>query len=105
MYSFGVVLFELVSGKAPVVEDGDQEFVHVTVWAAKMTREGRMDEIIDEHLRSSSDYNEILKDEIVKIIEIATFCTRSAPNLRPSMNVVLDMFNHLRSVYLLLISN
>jgi serine/threonine protein kinase len=52
VYSFGVVLLEMVSGKPPVVEEDDQEFVHLTAWAARMTNEGKMDEIIDKDLRS-----------------------------------------------------
>eukprot|EP00253_Pinus_taeda_P030570 PITA_30570 len=92
VYSFGVVLLELVSGKRPVLEEDDQKFVHLPAWVESMTKEGKMDEIIDEDLRRGGlTLHSNMKDEIMKMMEIASVCTRSAHSLRPSMNVVLDM--------------
>lgn len=95
VYSFGVVLLEMVSGKLPVVEEKDQKFEHLPVWAARMMKEGKTDEIINENLRSCKtiSLHSNMKDEMVKMMEIASFCTRSSPNLRPCMNVVLDMLS------------
>ena len=59
VYSFWVVLWELVSKKPSLAEEEDREFVHLTASAVRMTKEGRTKEIIDEDLRRSSDYNKM----------------------------------------------
>lgn len=94
VYSFGVVLLEMVSGKPPVVEEDDQKFVHLPAWVAGMMKEGKTVEIIDKDLTSAENaslHSKNAENEMLKMIEIASFCTRSAPSFRPSMKVVLDM--------------
>lgn len=85
IYSFGVVLMELVTGKMPVeAEFGEnKDIVH---WVCSKMR-SKDSEI---HLVDSS-ISKALKEDAAKVLRIAIHCTMKTPALRPSMRMVVQM--------------
>ncbi|KAK2987437.1 hypothetical protein RJ640_018574 [Escallonia rubra] len=85
IYSFGVVLMELVTGKRPVeLEFGENnDIVH---WVGKAMRSnGSIVDLVD------SSISEALREDAAKVLRIATHCTIKIPAVRPSMRTVVQM--------------
>ncbi|XP_057847074.2 receptor like protein kinase S.3 [Cryptomeria japonica] len=94
VYSFGVILLELVTGKPAIGEDngGGPEDKGLVEWASHM-RERNANIVIglvDAELRS--DY-EMWSNEMEKVIDVAFLCTRASPKHRPTMQQVVDMLS------------
>ncbi|GAB4827003.1 Serine/threonine-protein kinase hsl1 [Ancistrocladus abbreviatus] len=83
IYSFGVVILELVTGKRPVdPEYGEKDLVK---WACTTLDQKGVDHIIDPKLDSC------FKEEICKVLNIGLLCTSPLPINRPSMRRVVKM--------------
>lgn len=88
VYSFGVVLLELVTGRKPV-EDEYGEGKDIVYWVSThLSDRENVLKVIDPKAFASDD---IVRDEMVKVLRIATHCTSKLPNLRPSMKDVVKM--------------
>lgn len=87
IYSFGVVLLELITGKSPV-QPLDQGGDLVTWVKRSINKAMEMSEIYDKRLDLS------LKrtiEEISLVLKIALFCTNASPLNRPTMREVIAM--------------
>ncbi|KAJ6420483.1 hypothetical protein OIU84_027925 [Salix udensis] len=83
IYSFGVVILELVTGRLPVdPEFGEKDLVK---WVCATLDQNGVDHVVDTKLDSR------YKDEISKILEIGLRCTTAFPIGRPSMRRVVKM--------------
>ncbi|MED6132977.1 hypothetical protein PIB30_023875 [Stylosanthes scabra] len=83
IYSFGVVILELVTGRRPVdPEFGEKDLVK---WVCTTLDQKGMDLLIDSRLDSC------FKDEISKVFNIGLMCTSPLPINRPSMRRVVKM--------------
>ncbi|WOL02219.1 hypothetical protein Cni_G10938 [Canna indica] len=83
IYSFGVVVLELVTGKLPVdPEFGEKDLVK---WVSSTLEQKGMEHIIDPKLDLRH------RDEISKVLGIGLLCTSSLPINRPSMRRVVKM--------------
>ncbi|XP_068643318.1 receptor-like protein kinase BRI1-like 3 [Aristolochia californica] len=91
VYSYGVVLLELLSGKRPIDpnEFGDNNLVG---WAKQLVREKRASEIFDPEL-TGSDSGEA---ELYQYLQIASECLDDRPLRRPTMIQVMAMFKELQ---------
>uniref|UniRef100_A0A0E0B0Y3 non-specific serine/threonine protein kinase n=1 Tax=Oryza glumipatula TaxID=40148 RepID=A0A0E0B0Y3_9ORYZ len=91
VYSYGVVLLELLSGKKPIdpTEFGDNNLVG---WVKQMVKENRSSEIFDPTLtdRKSGEA------ELYQYLKIACECLDDRPNRRPTMIQVMAMFKELQ---------
>lgn len=87
IYSFGVVLLELITGKTPVqpVEQGGD----LVSWVRRSVRdEVPTPEIFDKRL-DLTDKSTV--DEMSLFLKIALFCTSASPLNRPTMKAVIMM--------------
>ncbi|XP_008789980.1 receptor-like protein kinase HSL1 [Phoenix dactylifera] len=88
IYSFGVVILELVTGKLPVdPEFGDKDLVK---WVCTTMEQKGVDHVIDPKL------NICFKDEMCKVLNIGLLCTSYLPINRPSMRRVVKMLLEVR---------
>ncbi|KAF8029067.1 hypothetical protein BT93_E1669 [Corymbia citriodora subsp. variegata] len=79
VFSFGVLLLEIVSGRKSMVS-------HLREQALNLESEGRESDLIDPIIRELCDEN-----EAVKCICIGLLCTQDDPDDRPTMSVVVRM--------------
>lgn len=83
IYSFGVVILELVTGRRPVdPEFGEKDLVK---WVCTTLDQKGVDHLIDSRLDSC------FKEEICKVFNIGLMCTSPLPINRPSMRRVVKM--------------
>lgn len=85
IYSFGVVLMELVTGKRPTEpEFGEKDLVQ-WVCDTMMRSEEKAINLVDSTISDS------FKEDAAKVLTIAIRCTIKIPTLRPSMKMVVHM--------------
>ncbi|KAJ8769945.1 hypothetical protein K2173_009027 [Erythroxylum novogranatense] len=86
VFSFGVVLLELITGKRPVEEEYG-EGKDIVYWASvHLTDRENVTKLLDKEIVS-----EHVQDGMIKVLKIAILCTTKLPNLRPSMREVVKM--------------
>ncbi|KAK6917837.1 Malectin domain [Dillenia turbinata] len=86
VYSYGVVILEIVSGKNNAEDNKDYVFLLDKAYVYQ--REGRLTELVDERLRYEVDYKE---EEAVKILTLSVMCTSPSPSLRPQISKVVSV--------------
>ncbi|KAL3519821.1 hypothetical protein ACH5RR_017970 [Cinchona calisaya] len=90
IYSFGVVILELVTGRLPVdPEYGEKDLVK---WVCTTLDQKGIDRVIDTKLDSC------FKEEICKVLNIGLLCTNPLPINRPSMRRVVKMLQEVGGV-------
>ncbi|XP_040376512.1 tyrosine-sulfated glycopeptide receptor 1-like [Oryza brachyantha] len=78
IYSFGVVLLELLTGRRPVqVLSRSKELVE---WVQEMISEGKQIEVLDPTLRGTGHDGQMLK-----VLEVACQCVNHIPGIRPTI--------------------
>ncbi|KAK6157181.1 hypothetical protein DH2020_011429 [Rehmannia glutinosa] len=83
IYSFGIVILELVTGKPPIdPEFGGQD---LATWVCTTLDRKGADRVIDPDLDSR------FKEHISKVLDIGLLCTSSLPTNRPSMRRVVNL--------------
>lgn len=89
IYSFGIVLLELVTGRLPVdPEFGEKDLVK---WVCVNLDQKGIDHVIDPKLDSC------FKEEILKVINVGIQCTSPLPINRPSMRRVVKLLQEVSS--------
>lgn len=82
VYSFGIILLELASGRKPV----SQKMYGIRNWILPLAKEGRYDEIADSKLNDK--YSE---SELKRAVLIGLACTHREPEKRPTMLQVVSL--------------
>nr|XP_027127000.1 probable leucine-rich repeat receptor-like serine/threonine-protein kinase At3g14840 [Coffea arabica] len=85
VYSYGVVLLEIVSGRSNANIKPRQDGFHLLDWAKLLKEEGKLMELVDPRL--GSNLNE---EEVMLTIHIALLCTDVSPTVRPGMSTVVS---------------
>ncbi|KAJ0261774.1 Protein kinase superfamily protein [Hirschfeldia incana] len=89
VYSFGVLLLVLVSGRRPLDVTGPASEIiqraNLMSWARKLARRGRLGDLVDEKLQCLD------QEQAVLCIKVALQCLQRSPVSRPSMKDVLGM--------------
>lgn len=90
IYSFGVVILELVTGKPPIdAEYGENDLVK---WVCSTLEQKGLNHVIDPTLDSK------YKEEISKVLRVGIECTSYLPISRPSMRCVVKMLQEVKTV-------
>ncbi|KAL0461064.1 UNVERIFIED_CONTAM: MDIS1-interacting receptor like kinase [Sesamum latifolium] len=87
IYSYGVVLMELLTGKRPL-EPEFGESVDIVEWIRKKMRDNKP---LEEALDPSVGNTKHVQEEMLLVLRIAVLCTAKLPRDRPSMRDVLTM--------------
>ncbi|KAE9611765.1 hypothetical protein Lal_00011475 [Lupinus albus] len=96
VYSFGVLLLELLTGKCPssmVDSHSGSGTIDLPRWVQSVVREEWTAEVFDIELMRYKD----IEEEMVGLLQIAMACT-AAPDQRPRMWHVVKMIDELRGV-------
>jgi serine/threonine protein kinase len=89
IYSFGVVLLEILSGRKAFDHNLEEQRRNLVEWALKCTREGTINQIIDPYLTGK------IAPECFKIyMDIATSCVRKQGTQRPTIGEVEVALEH-----------
>ncbi|XP_021847741.2 receptor-like protein kinase HSL1 [Spinacia oleracea] len=84
IYSFGVVLLELVTGKEPHIGD---EHTNLAEWALRHYNEGNpIKDVLDKEVQEPC-----YLEEMTNVFKIGLMCTSALPIYRPTMKEVLQM--------------
>ncbi|KAJ9561089.1 hypothetical protein OSB04_006249 [Centaurea solstitialis] len=86
VYSYGIVLLEIVSGTANTVDRTKENHFVLHDRAVALKDEGNLMELVDPRL--GSDYN---VQEMMVAIDLALLCTTISPTDRPAMSAVVSM--------------
>lgn len=93
VYSFGIVLLELLTGRRPVMFTSQDE--DIVKWVKRMLQTGQISELFDPSLLEldpeSSEWEEFLL-----AVKVALLCTAPDPADRPSMSEVIFMLEGCR---------
>ncbi|XXG83719.1 hypothetical protein AAC387_Pa10g1410 [Persea americana] len=94
VYSFGVLLLELLTGKCPSMPEngGGGGVIDLPRWVQSVVREEWTAEVFDLELMRYKD----IEEEMVGMLQIATVCTAVAPDQRPRMGQVVKMIEEIR---------
>ncbi|PON90076.1 Mitogen-activated protein kinase kinase kinase [Trema orientale] len=86
VYSFGILLLELASGKKPIEKLSATQKRTITDWALPFACERKFDELADPKL--NGDY---VEDELKRVILVALLCAHTRPERRPTMLEVVEL--------------
>ncbi|XP_057446885.1 probable inactive receptor kinase At1g48480 [Lotus japonicus] len=92
VYSFGVLLLELLTGKAPTHTLLNEEGVDLPRWVQSVVKEEWSSEVFD--LELLRDQN--VEEEMVQLLQLAVDCAAPYPDNRPSMSEVRQQIEELR---------
>eukprot|EP00250_Pteridium_aquilinum_P022162 c25314_g1_i1 orf=414-3425(-) len=90
VYSYGVVLLELVTGRRPTSKDLECEGIDLVRWVGQQaqSKEG-LSKVLDCRLEvGDSD-----KESIYNVLKLALICTSTFPRQRPSMREVVELLH------------
>lgn len=95
VYSFGMVLLELVSGRKTLDVSADGEKLYLPTWAFSIVTQGRdFMELVDGRL----DTHTVDEEQLRKLVEIGLWCIQEDMSLRPTMGVVVKTLEGLLEV-------
>nr|PNR36226.1 hypothetical protein PHYPA_022077 [Physcomitrium patens] len=90
VYSFGMVLLELLSGRENTNFSLGKDQWYFPAWAFKLMGEGRTMELLDNRLHVE-EVEYFHKQDAVRAIHVALLCIQDDPEARPPMSRVLHM--------------
>ncbi|KAA8543423.1 hypothetical protein F0562_021082 [Nyssa sinensis] len=87
IYSYGVVLMELLNGKRPLDPEFGEAF-DIVEWVRQKIRDNKA---LEEALDLSVGNCKHVQEEMLLVLRIAILCTAKLPKDRPSMRDVITM--------------
>ncbi|KAJ6812053.1 putative inactive receptor kinase [Iris pallida] len=92
VYSFGVLLLELLTGKAPAQAVLNEEGTDLPRWVQSVVREEWASEVFDAELLRDQN----VEEEMVQLLQLAVDCAAEYPDSRPSMAEVVGKIEDIR---------
>lgn len=100
VYSFGVLLLEVLTGKAPSMYpspsrpriEEDEEEVDLPKWVRSVVRDEWTAEVFDQELLRYKN----IEEELVAMLQVGLACVAAQPEKRPTMIEVAKMIEDIR---------
>ncbi|KAJ8548265.1 hypothetical protein K7X08_030734 [Anisodus acutangulus] len=91
IYSYGVILLEMITGRTPIIQVGSTEMDLVN-WIHWCIEEKKpLSDVLDQYLAQDADKEE----EMIAVLKMAIACVHSSPERRPSMRHISDALERL----------
>ncbi|XP_058104685.1 probable LRR receptor-like serine/threonine-protein kinase At1g12460 [Magnolia sinica] len=90
VYSFGVILLELVTGRKPVESPAAAEVVVLCDYVRDLLEKGTASDCFDRSLRGFAE------NELIQVMKLGLICTSEAPSRRPSMAEVVQVLESIK---------
>ncbi|KAG6484865.1 probable LRR receptor-like serine/threonine-protein kinase At2g24230 [Zingiber officinale] len=88
VYTFGVVLFELLTGKKPIGDEYSEDKETTLVgWARALVRRNELASLMDPKIRETRS----CEKQMEEALRIAYLCTADLPSKRPSMQQIVGL--------------
>ncbi|KAG2681358.1 hypothetical protein I3843_11G140800 [Carya illinoinensis] len=91
VYSFGVILLELVTGRKPVESPRANEVVVLCEYVRALLESGSASDCFDRSLRGFAE------NELIQVMKLGLICTSEVPSRRPSMAEVVQVLESIRN--------
>lgn len=91
VYSFGVILLELVTGRKPVESPRANEVVVLCEYVRGLLESGSASDCFDRSLRGFAE------NELIQVMKLGLICTSEVPSRRPSMAEVVQVLESIRN--------
>lgn len=91
VYSFGVILLELVTGRKPVESPTSNEVVVLCEYVRGLIERGAASDCFDRSLRGFAE------NELIQVMKLGLICTSEVPSRRPSMAEVVQFLESIRN--------
>ncbi|KAM0872111.1 hypothetical protein ACQ4PT_038933 [Festuca glaucescens] len=91
VFSFGVVLLEIVTGRKPVDSPGADTVVVLHDYVREVLEDGTKSDCFDRRLRG------FIEAELVQVLKLGLVCTSNTPSSRPSMAEVVQFLESVRT--------
>ncbi|XP_059659160.1 receptor protein kinase TMK1-like [Cornus florida] len=100
VFSFGVILFELISGRKAVDAKQEEDSVHVVTWFHRMYRnKDKETDAIEKAIDPAIEIDKEIIDSIKTVAELASHCCAEDPSQRPNMNHVVNVLSSLAEIW------
>lgn len=86
VYSFGILLLELASGKKPLEKLNATTKRTITDWALPLACEQKFSDLADPRINGN-----YVEEELKRVVLVALICAQSQPEKRPTMLEVLEL--------------
>nr|CAD1841160.1 unnamed protein product [Ananas comosus var. bracteatus] len=93
VYSFGMMLFEIISGRRNTERSEDGTYVYFPTWAAAKIHEGEVACLLDNNLKG-----EAYSEELERACRVACWCIQELESSRPAMGLVVQMLEGVQEV-------
>eukprot|EP00268_Persea_americana_P062228 TRINITY_DN7963_c0_g1_i1.p1 TRINITY_DN7963_c0_g1~~TRINITY_DN7963_c0_g1_i1.p1 ORF type:complete len:236 (+),score=46.04 TRINITY_DN7963_c0_g1_i1:165-872(+) len=93
VYSYGMMLLEIISGKRNANQSQDGTIVPFPFWAASKLNEGELLCILDSSLEGNADI-----DELDRACRVACWCIQEHEECRPSMRLVVQILEGVQQI-------
>ncbi|KAK9276088.1 hypothetical protein L1049_005619 [Liquidambar formosana] len=91
VYSFGVILLELVTGRKPVESPAANEVVILCEYVRGLLESGTSSDCFDRRLRGFAE------NELIQVMKLGLICTSEISSRRPSMAEVVQVLESISS--------
>jgi serine/threonine protein kinase len=86
VYSFGIFLLVLVSGKKPIERVKPTTKREISDWALQLARENKFKEIADGRMKGN-----FVEAEVKRVVLVGLLCAQNKPEKRPTMQEVVEL--------------
>ncbi|KAL8488797.1 hypothetical protein ACS0TY_024922 [Phlomoides rotata] len=86
VYSFGILLLEIVTGRKPIEKLPGGIKRTITEWAEPHITKGRFKDLVDPKLRGNCN-----EKQLIQTVNVAALCVQSEPEKRPTMREVVAL--------------